>query len=168
MQDTLTNAWFYQLKAGNRLLIKKNGGIESAADITSLSKSQIGRCHNDTDPELLPIPAVLRLEAECGEPVITRIMAGLHGRKISEPDSAGPDGECLLRANAELTKLFGEYGANIGIALSDLHVSPAEGARGIKDLQAVRDAIDDAIRILAGTRATGGASIVPIRMGGEG
>lgn len=166
MQDTLTNAWFYQLKAANRSLIKKNGGIETPADITSLSKSQIGRCHNDSDTELLPIPAVLRLEAECGDPVVTRIMAGLHGRKISDPDSDSPDGRCLMRANAELNKLVGEYGANIAIALSDLHVSPAEGSRGIKDLQAVRDQIDEVIRILAGARTNGGAAVVPIRMGG--
>jgi hypothetical protein len=29
MNDTLTNAWFHRLKAANRLLIKKNGGIEA-------------------------------------------------------------------------------------------------------------------------------------------
>jgi hypothetical protein len=71
-----------------------------------------------------------------------------------------------MRANAELNKLVGEYGANIAIALSDLHVSPAEGSRGIKDLQAVRDQIDEVIRILAGARTNGGAAVVPIRMGG--
>lgn len=166
MQDTLTNAWFYQLKAANRSLIKKNGGIEGSAEITSLSKSQIGRCHNDSDTELLPIPAVLRLEAECGDPVVTRIMAGLHGRKISDPDSDTLDGRCLMRANAELSKLFGEYGTNIAVALSDLHVSRAEGSRGIKDLLAIRDQIEELVRILAGTQAAGGASVVPIRMGG--
>lgn len=168
MQDTLTNAWFYQLKAANRLLIKKNGGIESAAEITSLSKSQIGRCNNDADTDLLPIPAVLRLEAECGDFAVTRAMAGLHGRKLTDPEADTPDGSCLMRANAELGRRVGEYGVNMALALSDLRVSPAEAAKGMADLDAIIGQAEVMKRALASSRAEGGASVVPIRVGGEG
>ncbi|MBP2560824.1 hypothetical protein J2857_003593 [Neorhizobium galegae] len=167
MQDSLTNAWFYQLKAANRLLIKKNGGIEAAAELTSLSKSQIGRCNNDGDTELLPIPAILRLEAECGDPCVTRVMAGLHGRKITDPESSGPDGSCLMRENAELQRLNAEYGRNAAIALSDLNVTRAESAQAVKDLQALRDQVDELIRIHAAAMAAGGVSVVPFKLGGE-
>ena len=167
MQDTLTNAWFYQLKAANRLLIKKNGGIESAAEITSLSKSQIGRCNNDSDTDLLPIPAVLRLEAECGDLAVTRTMAALHGRKISDPDGGAADGSCLMRLNADLSRRVGEYSVNMAVALSDLHVSHAEAARGISDLDAIISQAESMKKALAVSRASGGASVVPIRVGGE-
>ncbi|MDX3929200.1 MAG: hypothetical protein QHC90_25790 [Shinella sp.] len=166
MQDTLTNAWFYQLKAANRLLIKKNGGIEAAADICSLSKSQIGRCNNDGDTELLPVPAVLRLEAECGDPCVTRAMAALHGRKLSENTPGDPDGACLMHENAELHSRFATYVRNAAIALSDLNCSPAESAQAIKDLQAVNEQATELIRIHAAARAAGGAAIVPIKREG--
>lgn len=167
MQDTLTNAWFYQLKAGNRLLIKKNGGIEAAAEITSLSKSQIGRCHSDTDTELLPTPAQLRLEAECGDPIVTRIMAGLHGRKISDPDENTGAGSCLMRENAELQRRTADYSRNSAIALSDLKVSRAESTQAMKDLAAIRDQADELYRMHARIISDGGATVVPIRVGGE-
>lgn len=167
MHDTLTNAWFYQLKAANRLLIKKNGGIESAAELTSLSKSQIGRCNNDSDTDLLPLSAVLRLEAECGDFAVTRAMASLHGRKLSDPD-ATPDGACLMRTNAELSRRVGEYGVNMALALSDLHVSHAEAAKGMADLDAIIEQAEKMKRSLASSRAAGGEKVVPIRLGGEG
>lgn len=135
MQDTMTNAWFYQLKAANRMLIKKNGGIEAAASLTSLSKSQIGRCNNDTDNELLPIPAVLRLEAECGDPAVTRVMAVLHGCKLSDPQEAVQDGACLLRGSLAIGVKASEYQRNAAVAYSDLKVTRAEATQGMRDLQ---------------------------------
>jgi hypothetical protein len=135
MQDTLTNAWFHQLKAANRLLIKKNGGIEAASDICSLSKSQVGRCNADSDTELLPIPAVLRLEAECGDPCVTRVMAGLHGCKLTDPEEVNADGTCLVRGSLDIGAAANEYQRNASIAYSDLKVTPLEARQGMRDLQ---------------------------------
>lgn len=155
MQDSLTNAWFYQLKAANRLLIKKNGGIEAAADITSLSKSQIGRCNNDGDTELLPIAAALRLEAECGDPVITRAMAALHGRKISDPDAATDNGACLLRGSLDIGAKAGEYQRNAALAFSDLKVTRAEAAQGVRDIQALIESAQEQLKLYTAVLADG-------------
>src|SRR6185312_16646205 len=69
----ISDAWFYRLKAAQRDLIKMVGGIERAAEITSISKSHVGRWNNATDPDLMPINAALLLEAECGVPLITSV-----------------------------------------------------------------------------------------------
>lgn len=164
MQDMLTNAWFYQLKAANRLLIKKNGGIEAAAEICSLSKSQIGRCNNDGDTELLPIPAQLRLEAECGDPCVTRVMAGLHGYKLSDPAAKNADGACLLRGALNVGAKANEYQRNASIAFSDLKVTPAEAQQGIRDLQALMEEGAEQIRRYAQIVAEGGGETPDLKI----
>lgn len=166
MQDTMTNAWFYQLKAANRLLIKKNGGIEAAAETCSLSKSQIGRCNNDGDTELLPIPAVLRLEAECGDPCITRVMAGLHGCKLSDPAAKNEEGACLLRGALQVGAKANEYQRNASLAFSDLKVSRAEAQQGIRDLQAMMDEANEQIRRYAQIIANGGGETPDLKIVG--
>lgn len=166
MHDTMTNAWFYQLKAANRLLIKKNGGIEAAAEICSLSKSQIGRCNNDGDTELLPIPAQLRLEAECGDPCVTRVMAGLHGCKLSDPAAKNEEGACLLRGALQVGTLANEYQRNASVAFSDLKVSRAEAQQGIRDLQAMMDEANEQIRRYAQIVAKGGGETPGLKIVG--
>lgn len=156
MQDTLTNAWFHKLKAANRLLIKKNGGIEEAALICSLSKSQVGRCHADNDTELLPTPAQLRLEAECGDPCVTRAMAGLHGCKLSDPEQAQGDGTCLLRGSLDIGAAANEYQRNASIAYSDLKVTVAEARQGMRDLQKLIDESTEQMSRYAEILAKGG------------
>ncbi|MGF9694723.1 hypothetical protein AAIH46_18025 [Rhizobium sp. 0TCS1.26] len=169
MQETLTNAWFHQLKAATRQLIKKNGGIEASADITSLSKSQIGRCHSDSDTELLPVPAQMRLEAECGEPVVTRVMAGLHGCKLTDPQATASDGACLMRESLELATRANEYQRNAAIAFSDLKVSPVEARKAIADLSAMMEKAADLGRLYAQVLASGKADAPAFRVvaGGE-
>lgn len=155
MQDTLTNAWFHQVKAANRKLIKKNGGIEAAAELTSLSKSQIGRCHSDSDTELLPVPAILRLEAECGDPVVTRVMAAQHGCKLTDPREKSSDSACLLRESLELSARANEYQRNAAIAFSDLVVSPTEARKGISDLNAIVEKATELGKLYAAVLADG-------------
>jgi hypothetical protein len=156
MHDTLTNAWFHQLKAANRMLIKKNGGIEAAAEITSLSKSQIGRFHSDSDTELLPIPAVLKLEAECGDPLVTRVMASLHGCKLTDPQEHAAEGACLLRESIELSSRAAEYQRNATLAFSDLKVSPTEARQAIRDLALIVEKASDLSKSYAEIIAAGG------------
>ncbi|TRL35515.1 hypothetical protein [Rhizobium straminoryzae] len=156
MKDTLTNAWFHQLKAANRQLIKKNGGIEASADLCSLSKSQVGRCHSDSDTELLPIPAVLRLEAECGDPVVTRVMAALHGCKLTDPTLESGDGACLLRESLELSARAAEYQRNASIAFSDLKVNSTEAKQALRDLAMIVEKASALSRQYAEIAASGG------------
>ena len=166
MKDTMTNAWFHQLKAANRLLIKKNGGIEASADITSMSKSQIGRCHSDGDTELLPLPAQLRLEAECGDPVVTRVMAGLHGCKLTDPDSLKSDSACIMTETLELGARTTNYQRNAMLAASDMKISPVEARAGLRDLQPIREKVAELERMYGGILAQGGADVAALKIVG--
>ena len=158
MSDTMTNAWFHRLKAANRMLIKLNGGIEASADLASISKSQIGRCNSTTDTELLPITAIIRLEAECGDPVVTRAMAELHGCALTDPSERPANGHCILRDSAELAMRSAEFSAGVASAASDLVVTPAEAMRSLRDLEALERKIPDVKTTLTKIAADGGAA----------
>ncbi|MCM5689156.1 hypothetical protein M8037_10135 [Sinorhizobium meliloti] len=154
--ETLTNAWFHRLKAATRMLIKLNGGIEACAELTSLSKSQIGRCNSDKDPDLLPIPSVIRLEAECGNPVVTRAMAELHGCQLVNPDEQGHDDRCLMRDNAEMQQRNSEFQSGLYSAAGDNVITPNEAMRSLRDLQSLKQKISDVETGLTDVIAKGG------------
>jgi hypothetical protein len=152
----MTNAWFFRVKAANRMLIKHNGGIEACAEITSLSTSQVGRCHSDKDTDLLPLSATLRLEAECGQPYVTRAMAELNGCQLIDPRERGADGRCLMRDNAEFQQRNSEMQAGLYAAAADNVVTPAEALRSLKDLQETKRKLADVETGLTEIIAKGG------------
>ncbi len=154
--ETMTNAWFHRLKAANRMLIKLNGGIEACSDLTSLSKSQIGRCNSDKDTDLLPIASVIRLEAECGNPVVTRAMAELHGFQLVNPNEKGEDGRCLMRDNAEMQQRNSEFQSGLYSAAGDNVITPNEALRSLRDLQSLKQKIADVETGLTEMIAKGG------------
>jgi hypothetical protein len=156
MQDAMTNAWFYRVKAANRMLIKHNGGIDASAELTSLSPSQIGRCHSDKDTDLLPIAAVLRLEGECGTPYVTRAMAELNGCQLIDPREKGSDGRCIMRDNAEYQQRNSEFQAGLYAAAADNLVTPAEAARALRDLAETKQKLADVETGLTEIIAKGG------------
>ena len=101
MQDGFPKDWSITIRAAQRRLIKANGGIEASADIVSISKTEMGRFHNERDTEIMPLKFVLWLESECGLHYVTEAMARLHGRKLSDPDARKDEGACLLRGSLE-------------------------------------------------------------------
>ncbi|MBB5703577.1 hypothetical protein FHS76_003484 [Ochrobactrum daejeonense] len=107
--NQLTDAWFYRIKAAQNELIKYCGGIEQVTKLISLSKSQVGRWNNPLDPDMMPVHIVCQLEAQCGVPSVTSVMAALNNRRLAEPDddalrAAGN----LLTAHSEVVRSVGE------------------------------------------------------------
>lgn len=156
MSDTMTNAWFHRLKAANRMLIKLNGGIEASAELASISSSQIGRCNSTTNTELLPITAVIRLEAECGDPVVTRAMAELHECTLVNPKDKPADGRCVMRDNGELQRLNGELQIGLAAATADMVITPTEAMVSLRNVEALERKIPDLKTSLTQIIAKGG------------
>lgn len=148
----ISDAWFFRLKAAQRDLIAANGGIERAAARSSLSKSQIGRCNNATDPEIMTLPAVLALEAECGVPFVTSVMAELNGRRLADPDSATAVEGCVLAKHAEVVRSAAELMAASATAFADGELTPAEASNVDRCCAALDRVVDDLRILLAGRR----------------
>ncbi|WP_245409747.1 hypothetical protein [Pararhizobium haloflavum] len=130
MRAPFSDAWFHRLKAAQKDLIKRCGGIDRAAELTSVSRSQVGRWNNPGDPDLITLPAMLMLEAECEAPLVTAVLAGINGRRIADPDEASLSGAsaCVLSAHAATITKASELMSVGAQALADGKVSPAEAA----------------------------------------
>jgi hypothetical protein len=151
----ITPAWFHRLKAAQRDLIGLAGGIERAAGLTSMSKSQVGRWNNPTDTEIMSVPAALLLEADCEQPLFTAVMAGLNGRRLTDPDTGAAKAGNLLASHAEVVRTFAELMTQSAQSLADGSVSPAEAAAWDRALSALQQAVDASRKQTAGARATG-------------
>lgn len=155
----ISDAWFYRLKAAQRDLIKMVGGIERAAEITSISKSHVGRWNNATDPDLMPINAALLLEAECGVPLITSVMAELNGRRLADPDAAQGNSGCVLSRHAEAVRQAAELMATGAAAFADGKLTPTEAQDMDRAASTMERGLAELRKALAGARG-GGFTIV--------
>ncbi|UXN05236.1 phage regulatory CII family protein [Bartonella sp. HY761] len=124
----INEAWFHRLKAAQRDLIKTCGGIERCVEITSLSKSQVGRWNNATDPDLMPTNAIYMLENECGMPLVTTALAALNGYRLIAPDEEGKSMGSVLAKFSDLVAASGDVMATGSRAFADGKLTPAEAA----------------------------------------
>lgn len=167
MNAPFSDAWFHRLKAAQRDLIKHCGGIERCAELTSVSKSQIGRWNNAVDPDLMSLPAVLRLEAECSLPLVTSVMAGINGRRLADPDEtpAGASAN-IMATHAESVLRFAELATVAAKAFADGKLSTAEASEMDRAASRLDRIIADLRSGLARAKAAQGLDIIDGGRGG--
>ncbi|WP_234186440.1 hypothetical protein [Shinella sp. NM-101] len=159
--NEFTNRWNLRLLAAQRDLVEACGGIARVVERTGYSKSQVGRWNGGLERDLMPLAAVLMLEADAGRPLITAIMAEFHGRELSGEGEGGRNGiTCLSALNADLVEVCGQMMVETVRAKADGFVSSSESDR-IRALsrraETIRARIDAE---LAGIQASGGLSVV--------
>lgn len=151
----ISDTWFYRLKAAQRDLIKRAGMIERAAEITSTSKSQVGRWNSSSEPDLMPLPAVLLLEAECGVSIVTQVMAELNGRRLADPDrEEAQRGDAMVR-HADAIRQAGELMAAGAAAFADGKLTPAEAQQMDSAASTLERSVAELREALAGARGKG-------------
>lgn len=152
----ISTAWQHRLKSAQRDLISRCGGIERAAEITSFAKSNVGRWNNPTDPDLMPINAVLALELDAGVALVTAVMAGLNGRRLMEPDSEGAGPAAVFRHHAEAMRAAGDLMAAGAAAFADGKLTPAEMAIIDKAAGQVEATLSELRKAIGHGKAEGG------------
>lgn len=162
----MNEAWFHRIKAAQRDLIRRAGGIERASEITSISKSHIGRMNNPADPELMPLPAVIALEADTFCALVTAVMAEANGRRVTDPDAQRASDVSVMASHAELMRQSAELANGMAIAISDGMVTPTE-ATSLDRIAANLEEAASRMRVtLATIKSTGGVS-AGLRVVGE-
>jgi len=165
MNRPISDAWFHRIKAATRDLVKACGGLDRSGEVASLGKSTIGRYQSSTDPDIIPLPAALALEAECGIPYITAVMAELNGRRLNDPDAAqGATVACVARGHAEVMRSSAEVGAAAADALSDLTMTPVEADIVDRQLADLIDKATEQRQRLAAVKAGEATQPTPLRM----
>jgi hypothetical protein len=125
-ERAISEAWFHRIKAATRDLVKACGGIERAAEIAFAGKSTVGRWQHAGEEDIIPLPAALALEADCDRPFVTRVMADLNGRGLTDPEASSAAAGCLLSGHNALMGEFAALTTEVAAATADGHVSPAE------------------------------------------
>ncbi len=164
----MVDAIHIRLKAAQRDLIDEVGGIERAVKVCEYAKSTVGRWRNPLDPELMPMMAVIRLEADCGRALVTEVMAGANGRELSDniPADANMVSD-LLSAHADVTMRVAELGQVTARAFCDGIVTPAEADEMDRAAAEVDDAVERERGVLASVKAKGGAAAALKIVGGK-
>lgn len=115
------------VKAATRDLVKGAGGLARAAAIAGASTSQVSRWQSASDPDVIPLGAVLALEAETGLACVTAQMAAANGRALTPGQGLPATGPaCVMRQHAEVVAEAAGLMAEVSQACADGRLTPAE------------------------------------------
>lgn len=154
------NAQHYRLKAAQRDLIAACGGIERSAEICSYSKSAVGRWNNPEDGELMPTPAWLALQAECGRQDKLEALASVCGRRLVDREA---DAETATNAMARIADTLGKMGSlqqALLLSISDGRLTPAEAAENDRLIVQAIESFQELRKVNATIRGLGGLSVI--------
>ncbi|MBY2911383.1 hypothetical protein [Rhizobium leguminosarum] len=151
-----SDAWFHRIKSAQRDLIKLVGGIERAAEISSVSPSHIGRMNNARDVDMMPLSVVYALESECGVPVVTQAMAELSGRRLSDPDAELKAHIGVIASYSGVLQKAAALMATGAAAIADANVTFTEAHAMDRDAAELERGISGFRQALAVVKASGG------------
>lgn len=126
MSRPISDAWFFRIKTATRDLVQLCGGVVRAGEIGHCSKTEMSRYQVVTDESIIPIPVALALEAYCEMPMVTTVLADLHGRRLSNPDEEAATAAGVFARHAEVMRACAELMAKGAAAAADGRLTPAE------------------------------------------
>ncbi|MCX5571459.1 hypothetical protein [Kaistia nematophila] len=126
MSRPISDAWFHRVKSATRDLVQACGGLVRTGELAHASKSEVSRWQVATDEAIIPLPAVLALEADCGLPLVTTVMADLGGRRLEGSADDTVSATSVLGHYAETMRASSELMASTAAALADGKITGAE------------------------------------------
>lgn len=119
-------------KAGFRRLVKACGGQESCVLIEGIGISrhqhfsEVGQI--DRPADWLRIDRVALMEADCGQPIVTELMARATGHVLVKLPEIGAEHGALGRVTGQALRETSEVFAKLGEFMADGTLSRVEGA----------------------------------------
>jgi hypothetical protein len=149
-----------RIKAAQQLIIATCGGLDDAAAITSFGRSTIGRWFDLNDPTLMPLSALVALEAHCGQPLVTAALAEINGRRLADPEPGAASQASVMTRHADAIVQAGELMVAGAQAFADGKVTPNEATVIDRAAAQLEMGLSEYRKALAGIRAEGGLSVV--------
>lgn len=156
----MTTARTLRIKSAQQQLIAACGGLDDSAEISHFGRSTVGRWSDLGDPTLMPLAAVIVLEAASGQPLVTQALAEVSGRRLADPDASAVSQAGVMSRHAEAIVQAGELMAAGAQAFSDGRVTPAEATSIDRAAAQLERSLAEYRKALAGIRAEGGLSLV--------
>ena len=163
-EEPAIDPFILAIRCAQRDLIRRAGGIERVALITSRSTSAVGRWNGKRETDIMPIPVVRILEEDTDAPLVTAAMASVTGRRLSG------SGERRERALSLIQCLAGDQASESDLtgtileALSDGHVTPTEARLCLEKLSDKEVSHDRLKRCLIDAIAGGGLDVLSGRV----
>lgn len=154
----LSEGWLPRIKAAQRDLIEACGTYRRIESRSNYSKTVVGRWSNTLDPTLMPLEAIIALEADCGVPYVTQVMAELSGRRLTDPETENLAESCVMSSNADVMRQLGELQNSLALAIGDGSITPAEAHAVDRFAASLQNATSDLRTALAVIKAKGGAA----------
>ena len=143
---------YMALKTAFRRLTKAVGGQESAASVTRVDFQRIGRYARPNEPSFAPIDVVADLEADLGNPMITRVLADMQGYiLIAKPPVEGE--RRWIEHLGALGKEAGEAIARLSEAFADGGTITAEDVRKLELPREISETMEVLARIDSALKA---------------
>jgi hypothetical protein len=150
------DADFYQIKGGFRDLFERCGKLARSGRLVGLSTAMMGKVNDREDAAFLSIDATLKLERDCGQPIVTRIMAELLGYRLERIEPAPVEAEgCPLSAHAAVMQEVGDVCRAFAQGQADGRYSRADAISVSRELAELRRTIERFERVNAKTMAGG-------------
>lgn len=150
------DAFLYRIKAAQRDLIERCGGIMRVESLTGYSKSQVGRWNNPSEPDQMPVGAIRSLERDCGVALVTAVLAEANGRRLTDPEAERAGDVSILSSLGSVGSEFGEMMNAAAMAISDGHVTPSEATTVDRIASQLERSLSHLRASLASAKAAGG------------
>ncbi|SLN77536.1 phage regulatory CII family protein [Oceanibacterium hippocampi] len=144
---------YLRLKAAFRRLVRAAGGLESAAMVTRVGKTELGRYQHVNEPLFAPVDVVADLEADTGEAPVTREMARMAGLAVFPLPRPEHDDPAWVGHIAKTAKECGEAVARTAEALSVGGTITADEIREMGLRQEIAEAVEALAALDAALRA---------------
>ncbi|GEM_PF-6978470 len=122
-------AAYLALKAAARRLVERAGGLEASASITRVNKTTIGACTQATHEWHLAADVILDLEAEVGDPIVTRQLARHAGYELV------PIGEQQATVVLDPTHMVAKLTGSVGDFAKSVVEMDEDGVREAHELK---------------------------------
>lgn len=140
-----------------RDLIDRCGCYKRVMDLADRSKSEVNRWQGGADQDYMPTWAIFILEKDCGQPMITAVLAEANGRRLTDPEEERKSELNLHRAYADTVRKRGEVDIAYAAAIEDGHISHSEAVVIGRALSAQERATSELQAAVAVVKARGGA-----------
>ena len=137
---------YLTLKGAQRRLNKAVGGLESGASITRVDYQRLSRYGSPNEALFAPVDVVADLEADAGEPIVTKALAALNGHLVIPKPPADGDPKWVEHLGA-LGKEAGEAMARLAEAFAQGGTITAEESKSMELRREVAEAMEVLARI---------------------
>lgn len=115
-----------RLKDATAELVEAAGGPKLAASVTRADPARLSRYGNRHEAMFAAIDMIADLEAEVGQPIVTRVLAELSGYQLVPSKSSAADPEHLARHLGEVANAAAGVLGAVGESVADGNVTGRE------------------------------------------